>query len=390
MSWDLILAIIFYALIVLFYFKNKKKFEVQSGIFFLYKTKWGLKLMDKLATKYPRTLKVLENISIVVSFIGMAFIFIFLFIATVKLILQPGSTPALAPVLPGIQISPDLPVLGFWHWIIAIFVVAVIHEFAHGVYARFHKIPVKSSGFAFLGPILAAFVEPDEKILPKKSKKAQLTVFSAGPFSNILLAIVLIILSLLIINPVATSFLEYQGVNVLSVEEDGPFAQAGILPGQTITSFNNVEIATINDFIEQINLIEPNQEITVSTLNESYPVIISTKEDNKPFLGVTVSPNEVGVRPGTYSTIFGNLFVWLAKLFSWIYIISLGVGLFNLLPLGPIDGGRMFFVLALSLTKDEKKAKKWWTYISFFCLLLIFINLLPYLITLLKYIISLF
>src|SRR3989338_11375745 len=96
MSYDLIFALIFYLLIILFYLRNKKKFEVQSGIFFIYRTKIGLKFMDKIAKKFPGTLKFLENISITTAFLGMAFIFIFLVIATIKLIFNPASLPALA------------------------------------------------------------------------------------------------------------------------------------------------------------------------------------------------------------------------------------------------------------------------------------------------------
>ena len=55
----------------------------------------------------------------------------------------------------------------FFYWIISIFVIAVVHEFSHGLIARANNIKVKSSGFAFLAllvPIIpAAFVEPDEK-----------------------------------------------------------------------------------------------------------------------------------------------------------------------------------------------------------------------------------
>src|SRR3989344_169747 len=59
--------------------------------------------------------------------------------------------------------------LPVFFWVLSIFVFSVVHEFCHGLLARRHGIPVKSSGFAFLAvliPILpAAFVEPEEKHL---------------------------------------------------------------------------------------------------------------------------------------------------------------------------------------------------------------------------------
>ena len=147
----------------------------------------------------------------------MIFIFYYLIVATYKLIFVPNAIPALAPVLPGIKVLPGLPILGFWHWIITILIVAGIHEFSHGIYARYHKIKIKSSGFAFLGPILAAFVEPDEKQLKKKSKKAQLEVFSAGPFSNIITGFLLLLFIPLIFTPIGNAIAQPDGLIILDV-----------------------------------------------------------------------------------------------------------------------------------------------------------------------------
>jgi membrane-associated protease RseP (regulator of RpoE activity) len=66
-------------------------------------------------------------------------------------------------------------------------------------------------------------------------------------------------------------------------------------------------------------------------------------------------------------------------LIGWIFIANLGVGLFNLLPLGPVDGGRMFLLASLALFKNnEKKAKRLWLIVSFFTLGLIAISILPW------------
>ena len=192
MNYDLLFAIIFYGLIFLYYLKNKKKFQVQ-GILVLYKTKLGIKAMKKVSKYFPNFWRTLGVIGIYVGFLGMLFILYFLVKGTIDLIFVPGAPPAVAPVLPGVKI-PGLPILSFWHWIIGILVVAVIHEFSHGIFSKLYKIKVKSSGFAFLGPILAAFVEPDEKQLKKSSTKAQLSVLAAGPFSNIVTAFIVLLL----------------------------------------------------------------------------------------------------------------------------------------------------------------------------------------------------
>jgi membrane-associated protease RseP (regulator of RpoE activity) len=66
-------------------------------------------------------------------------------------------------------------------------------------------------------------------------------------------------------------------------------------------------------------------------------------------------------------------------------MISIGVGLFNLLPLGPVDGGRMFHSLCLVFF-NEKVSKILLNIISFACLALIIINMIPWIEKLLGFI----
>ena len=192
MNYDFLFAIIFYAVIFLYYLTHKEKFEVQGKIFVLYKTSLGIKLMDKIAKLSQKFFSLLGVLSVTIGFAGMIIIFYILVKGTIDLIFVPDAVPVIAPILPGVAI-PGLPTLSFWHWIVSILIVATIHEFSHGVFARAHNIKVKSSGFAFLGPILAAFVEPDEKKMTKKSKFAQAAILSGGTFANFLSAILFFI-----------------------------------------------------------------------------------------------------------------------------------------------------------------------------------------------------
>ena len=80
-----------------------------------------------------------------------------------------------------------------------------------------------------------------------------------------------------------------------------------------------------------------------------------------------------------YGSFLPSFVEWTNMLVFWLVVMNFGIGLFNLLPLGPIDGGRMFLTGMLGIFKNEKTAKKVWGFVSFFCLLLIFVNLAPYL-----------
>ena len=71
-------------------------------------------------------------------------------------------------------------------------IVAIIHEFAHGIFMRKYKIHIKSTGFGFfpffLPVFLAAFVEQDEKSMNKASIFQQKAVLAAGTFAKACLA----------------------------------------------------------------------------------------------------------------------------------------------------------------------------------------------------------
>src|SRR3989338_1738933 len=391
MNLDLIFALIFYGIIFLLFIKYRNKFEVQNKIFVLYKTKLGIKLMNKLSSKIPRILHYISYLSITIGFLGMIVTFLFLIKGVWNMIFIQNAVPVLAPVLPGVSI-PGVPTLSFWHWIIAILITAVVHEFFHGVYASLAKVKIKSSGFAFLGPILAAFVEPDEKQLAKKSTHKQLSVLSAGPFSNIVLAFVFFLIGIFIIAPVTSSILELNGIQIVDINKDLPIAQTSLKSGDQILAIDNETVINQTHFSSIIKSHKPGDILNIQTQDKIIPVELSSNPENKslPIMGVTISYAKADIKP-SIKKIFGNTplaLFWILKLVFWVYAISLGVGLFNLLPLGPVDGGRMFYSASLFIFKKQEKAKKVYQYATLLCLLLIFINLSPYIIKLLAFLIQ--
>lgn len=387
MNWDLISLIIFYFLLMLFYFTHKQKFEVQGKIFFLCRTKIGIKLMEKLA-KY-NLLKHLASIGVFVGFAGMLFIFVFLIIETVKMLFVPGTPPALAPVLPGIEIE-GAPDLSFWHWIIAIFITAAIHEFAHGVVSKCQKIKIKSSGFAFFGPILAAFVEPDEKQLTKAKTWDQLRIYAAGPAINIFLGVLLFGFMIFVMSPVIGGLYDAEGLTVNTVLEGYPMEDFEV--PFTIYSINGDETLDAVKFLEATEGLEPGDEVVLGTDSGEYTVILAENPENRSvgFFGVSGFEQESVLKENYSWLSWAEGFIqWIVLLTIWLFLINIGIGLFNLLPLGPVDGGRMFYAVSLALFKNEKKAHKAFVWISLFVLGLIVINMLPWIQDLLMWIFGL-
>ena len=390
MNWNIISLLLFYGFILLIYYKYKEKFTVESKVFIMYKSQLGVSLMDRIAKKFPRFFKYLAYLSVLTGFAGMGFILYFIVKETVKFLAVPGSAPPLSPVLPGIEI-PGAPVLSFWHWIIALFIVAVVHEFSHGIYARLYGIKVKSSGFAFLGPILAAFVEPDDKQMASKPKFQQLAVLSAGPFSNILCGILFLLALSFVLTPVINYTFQADGLMVSGFIENYPMSKSGIMLPFLVTGINDAIVTDVDSFVAATNKFKPGDTVKVKTDKGDYDVQLASNPDepSRGFLGITGFKQKYNIRESlSFLGKIPNALLWINLLFVWLFIISIGIGLFNLLPLGPVDGGKMFLVGITGLIKNESKAKRIFLAVTYFLLLLILINLLPWVMKLLAFLLK--
>ena len=366
-NYDLIFGILFYVLVIFFFYIMRKNVTIK-GILFIYRTKAGLKAMDKIANIFPRLLKGMEPVSIIIGFISMAALFIFLIYYTFLLFIRPDTPAALAPLLPGVRI-PGLPILPFWFFIISVFFIIIVHESAHGIFARLHNLKIKSSGLVFLGPLPGAFVEPDEKKMSKLSAKAQLGILSAGSFANIILFLVVFLISILILSPFTSSLLDDNQVMINKLEEGFPLEKGGIEEGEIILSVNDNDVINVLSFTEFMAKTKPGDELLIKTDKRKAKVIAAEhpRGENFGYLGVVIGPANF--------TAFENVILWFTRLFFWIWLISLGVGLFNWLPLFITDGGRMAYVLTHKIFNDKKKALRAWSSINLLCLFIILIQL---------------
>ncbi|MBI2565110.1 site-2 protease family protein [Candidatus Woesearchaeota archaeon] len=342
---------IFVILMLIFLRKNKHAVQVQKILypliyFVMYRTKWGLGWMDRTAKKYPNLLRWIFSLGVIIGFLGMIFISAELVMVTIKIFTQEKAPAAVQPVLPfdvkGVYYVP------FVYWILAIFIIALVHEFSHGVAARVYNIPLKSSGFAFVGlivPIIpAAFVEPDEKKLIKHRNWEQLSVFAAGPLANILTAILIVIISGILIAPVSNMLFHYEGIKIKEIVRDSAAAQINMQINEVITGIDDNKFKTLEEFRNYLGRKNSGDEIIIKTDKGSYQTILgSNPENNKnAFLGVVPVQNAVQKYTTGIGFILTKLFTWFSGFLIQLYLLSLGIGLFNLVPIGPIDGGRMF------------------------------------------------
>lgn len=385
MSVDGIAALVFVVLLGVFLWVKRDKVRLQGVLFpllyvVMYRSRLGLKAMERMAKRVPRLLKVLGDIGTVVGFLGMVLICVELVRTTVEMFATPEGVPGIQPVLPieakGVFFVP------FLYWIVSIFLLAVVHEFAHGVIARVHKMPVKSSGFAFLGVVVplvpAAFVEPEEKVLKRRSFRQQWSVFAAGPFANVLFALLMVGVVALFAPALAAAF-EPSGVEVVTVVDDGPAAAAGIEPGMVITGLGNQRVMSVGNVSALLTMKKPGEALQVATVGERHEVTLteSPRNESRAHLGVQLrahmSPREDFV--SAYGAWLPPMIKWLAGLVFWLFMLNLGIGLFNLLPIGPLDGGRMFQLVCFRVFKKKATALRVWSWTSVFFVVVILVNI---------------
>ncbi|MBC8500662.1 MAG: site-2 protease family protein [Nanoarchaeota archaeon] len=366
-------VILFYVLIIAIVVVNKKKFDFQAKFIALYRTQVGIKLMHKFSDWLGGFIRGFGYVGIFIGYAGMVLILYFILEGFYKLIFVPEAPATLAPVIPGVPIPGSPIFVPFWYGITALFVVVAVHEFCHGIVSAAHNIKVKNSGIVFFGPLIGAFVEPDEKELKKKSWWAQESLFAAGPVANGVLSVVVMLLLLFLLFPMMSSFVTPTGFFFEDVTEDYPALAAGVQPKTVYSTINNVPVNNASYLNELLNNIKPGDPVVIGNENLTHTVITTEHPDKpeKAFLGIIGLQSKHALKDSAQQWKFDVLTV-ISKFLQWVFILSLGIGLANLLPLGPVDGGRM---LHLTLKKwfGEKRAMVVFSKITVLLLALIII-----------------
>lgn len=376
-NFDTMSAIVFIVVVAFLIIKNRKVLDFQPILKImnipliyavLWKTKFGIKFMDKIASKYREIVKLIGYCFIGFGFFGMIFISINILIILFNLFVTPAQTSQNFSLILPLTNIPGVGYLSFWHFLIALFLTVLVHEFAHGIVARAHNVPIKSSGlgvFALLVPLFPlAFVEPSEKKLLKESDIVQYSIFSAGPMLNIILAAVVLLLTAFVMIPIENNITHPMGLSFGALMDNYSAQEAGMEAGMVINEVNGVEVLDYQSFSDEIGELKPEQELVLGTLNGTFTIVTKSSPDDseKGYIGILQIRNER--RINNEYALFGGFFFWLRGLLKWLYFINVGIGLMNLLPLMITDGGRMLKIALERMFKDSKKADKVWLFIG--------------------------
>jgi membrane-associated protease RseP (regulator of RpoE activity) len=249
----------------------------------------------------------------------------------------------------------------------------------HALFARLEKVKIKNMGiFLFFVLPLGAFADPDEKQMNKLSWMKKLRIYAAGSFGNMIVAAIFIIL-LLCFNFFISSIMSGSGVIFNNTIANTGASEVGL--SGTITEINGTIVKSMSDFIDVMKNVKPGDVIKIKTTEGIYNVktIPNPEDSTKPFIGIS-GPRTFYVYTGLLSN-FGAIsdetfyiISWFSGLLGWILIINFGVGLFNLFPIKPLDGGLMFEEILKHFYKG-KNVKKVVNCVSLFVLFLILFNL---------------
>ena len=351
---DLLIFIAFLAAIAIVVYVDRKKIEFQ-GIIIMRRTKRGLNFLNASAKRLPMFWNGFSKVAIVVGILAMigGFIlvaFIDYNIAVGKIKVGGGFVipyPTAEPV-----IGVGYVLLPIWLWILAIPILMIPHEFSHGVISRLEKIRVKSVGWILLIFIPGAFVEPDEKQLKKASITKKLKIYSAGSFANFLTAGVLFAIGLLL----TSSFYTVAGVTPTGIVPGSPAEKVNM--SGSILFINDFRITSPDNISIVLDSIQIGSRIVVVTTTGSYNITTVKNPDlNKSFIGLEGPYTAYADVKPTYSD-WKATFDFSLFLITWLVMLTFSIGLVNMLPIKPLDGGLVFETLTGRVIKDTKKNKK--------------------------------
>ena len=363
---------------------NKVRAEIKFPLILIH-TPYGLSFFDKVAGSKIAKLYARFNTYLMPLITTLA---VFLIVGSLMVLFSNGAAregvrdigPQSNLLIPGL--NPYLPWTYGW---IALVLTIIIHEAGHGIVARVYGVRVESTGLVLiLGIPIGAFVNIEREELARTRLKEKSAILTAGPMNNMIVAglslgLLYIVVSTLVPLPQQDG-IQY-GVEIMTVGDGSLANSIGLEKGDVVLDIEGDRVEHIEDLsrLLQSNLGN-NVAITWRDTNDQEITKIASiparVQPNTGILGVTitnVSPNPEFVLsryksafasnpiaillPPTmaegsvpysdlmapkYSSTLGSSFPIIANFLFWLWFINFNVGIFNALPIGPLDGGQLY------------------------------------------------
>ena len=303
--------------------------------------------MHGFGRKHERAVRALGSISVLVGMVGMVVAGAFLFRGAIEVAM--GGPAQIGVVIPGVKVPGSPVYIPLLEGLIVIFFLAAFHEGMHGIVAAAEGLKPKYAAFILFLFIPAAGVELDEEKLKKKSRLQKMRIFAAGSMGNFLLALLSLAL-LLPAGKVAALVVEPAGLRVLNS------SNPAISAGEVIVSLNGREARSTDGLRAALEGLGPGERVVIGTLNGSVEAFLNGEGKIGVYLEQELN----------YKNPLGGVALFVMKLLGLSISLNIGVGLMNLLPLGILDGGRMF----------REAVPRWYPQASALVLLLLLVNII--------------
>ena len=348
-------------------------------------TPYGLNFFDKVASLKIAKVYAKFNTYLMPLITALA---VFLIVGSLMVLFSNGAAregvrdigPQSNLLIPGL--NPYLPWTYGW---VALVLTIIIHEAGHGIVARVYGVKVESTGLVLiLGFPIGAFVNIEREELARTKLKEKSAILTAGPLNNMILAglslgLLYIVVSSLV--PLPQPEDAQYGVEIMTVGDGSLASSIGMKRGDVIVDIQGNNVEHIEDLsrLLQLNL---GNTVAIAWKDSSGQEVTKTVsipdsvQPNTGILGVTitnVSPDPqfvlsryksaFGSNPiaillpptmaegsvpysdlmaSKYSSALGSAFPVIANFLFWLWFVNFNVGIFNALPIGPLDGGQLY------------------------------------------------
>jgi membrane-associated protease RseP (regulator of RpoE activity) len=372
-DFEILSVILFFCIVALLLIKDRKNVEFKWGII-IRKWKRGKEIIDTFAKKHEKAIKLIGTIGVVISILASIYAFIYLFQCLAFPELRGKCFAIVLPRVEKVEYPENLPIVSprFWPWIVSIFLLVIVHELMHAIFIRVENVKLKNYGLIFLLLLpLGAFVDPDSNQIRKLDFIKKLRIYAAGSFGNFIFAGVIFVFSL-IANFTIYNLLNLAypyGVEVVPINNT-PACEVNLTG--VILKIDGNEVKDVSELMSVLEKVKPGQNLTIETSKGVYNVktVEHPEKEGRGYIGIRVLGPAMKWKSETIRMVVDILFTFL----FWIFALNLGIGLFNLLPLKPLDGGLIFEEISNKIFKDKGRIVA--TIVSILTLSLLLTNLL--------------
>jgi hypothetical protein len=349
----LIFLLGFLAAVALYVWRDKKL--ERHSILFIRRTKKGIKSIDRIAKRFPRFWNYYGWAGVFTGLISVFAALAMLLYTFYDMIARQSAQNGPSLILPGTvsetTFQAGVSFVPAEYWVISIIIMMTVHELSHGIVARAEDIELRSVGWVIVGILpLGAFVEPEgEKMLPGDEDgeqedesqatwdvgnwKSRLKVLCAGSFANYITAALFILMATGLTAALTSPTLFY------NAQEGYPAQETGMDNG-TIIAVNGERVESFDQLRNITERVQVGDEVTLWTSEGNFTVTATDREgDEGGYIGILMG--QQNTVKDQYSDYQDGL-SWFISLLTTVAFLNFLIGLFNMAPIKPLDGGLVF------------------------------------------------